>query len=38
VAQPAQGVTIPGGFPEQGGGGTEGRGQWAMLVVDGWLD
>jgi len=41
VAQVVQGngrVTVPGGVPELWRCGTEGHGQWATLVVGGWLD
>lgn len=41
LAQPAQGggkVTVPGGVQETWRCGTEGHGQWAILVLGGWLD
>ena len=36
AAQGGGGVTILGGVEELCGCGTEGLGQWAVLVVDGW--
>jgi len=35
AAQGGGGVAIPGGAQGKGGCGTEGRGQWAVLVVGG---
>ena len=38
TAQGGGGVTIPGGVQKQWRCGTEGCGQWAVLVVGGWVD
>jgi len=36
-AQGGGGVTVPGGVQEVCRCGTEGRGEWAVLVAAGWL-
>ena len=38
AAQGGGGVTVPDGVPGLCGGGIEGRGQWAVLVIGGQLD